>query len=800
MSLVREFLRPTRLAGTLSLGGPEREITIEETPMVASACGSCTLIVLLLMLGTCPAADEPSWRAEVGKAGKAATALVEVKARGGYGSAFCIHPSGLFLTNAHVVQPDNALPNRFPPNANGRGNPAEITLVVNPGLKTEKTYAAKVVRSDKGADLALLRIDGVKGLPALSLGSDAKLTELDEVVACGFPFGMAVAPGRKEYPSVSINAGSITSLRRKDDRLHRIQLDVALNPGNSGGPVLDKSGKVVGVVVSGIQGAGVNFAVPVGTVADFVARPEVQFEPPVLDPANLYKPVAFEVGVIPILPTEAPLSVDLALKPARGGKERTYHLEATAEGKYRTTAVPLPPPQGALTLRLLAQFDNGTLNATVTDRAFKIGDREAKLSEVRAIRFQPKPQVLFHDGKRVEGEVTGLEAVPVQLGDQSLAVNLARAAEVKLAPAAETDQLWYVLRVRQGDKEIFRESESILVQGLLPTPAVHAGASGIKPPTLEAEKVERKLTAAPADVAVGGAGRYLVLHLPKAHELAVFDVSAADFVGHIPVKEEGAKFAAGLEDVVVLLPAAGSIERWSLKTCQRDVAAKLPITGVIKAVAMGSSSKGPLLVHSAQGTEQLSQASYSLLNVETLKPIEGAVKVYPSLGSHYQDIVHLRASANGKVFGLWCTSHSPSGLGTIVLSDADVKTYYMHNSVGYVLPSPDGKIIYTATGKYPPEVQIVGKMEAGEPMIPAYHGDYYLKLPPAGKQGAATVHAKDNAKAIATLTELDLSVPREDWIKHDMTFDKRILLIPEARLIVTIPLSDDRLVLHRFGS
>jgi S1-C subfamily serine protease len=100
------------------------------------------------------AADEPLTRVQIARVGKAATALVEVKAdRGqGYGSAFCIHPDGWFLTNAHVAQ-------------------GEITLVLNPTLETEKAYKARVARSDNDLDLALLRVEGARDLPALSLGA-----------------------------------------------------------------------------------------------------------------------------------------------------------------------------------------------------------------------------------------------------------------------------------------------------------------------------------------------------------------------------------------------------------------------------------------------------------------------------------------------------------------------------------------------------------------------------------------------------------------------------------------------------
>ncbi len=408
-------------------------------------------------------------------------------------------------------------------------------------------------------------------------------------------------------------------------------------------------GVVASILVAQRLGrTGINEAIPVSHVARFVARPDLQFAPPRIGPANVYKPVQFEARVTPLVPTTAPLSVELILKPDKG-RAQTSRLQADGD-RYRVTAVPLPPP-GAGTLRLLAQFGNGLLNATTTDRTFKVGNRELKLSEVRILRLDPGPHVVLHDGKRIEGTVSGLDAVPVRLGEQLLAVSLAKAGEVKFALAVDTDLIRYTLVVRQGDKEIVRESDNLVIQGLLPTPVAGAGPTGIRPPTLDADQVVRKLFSPVADVAVGGGGRYLVLHLPKERKLAVFDVSTADFAGRIPINEDDARFAAGLEDVVVLLPQAGTIERWSLNSFERDAATTLPIKGVIKAVGMGSASKRPLLVHWAVGTQELARASFALINVQTMRFMASEIKIDPMMGSTYRDLVHVRASANGKVFG-----------------------------------------------------------------------------------------------------------------------------------------------------
>ncbi len=194
----------------------------------------------------CAHAEKPT-KVDFVKLGKQATALVEVKNRG-TGSAFCVHPSGLFITNQHVI---------------GNSENPEINLVLNPSLKDQRILKAKVVRLNKDLDLALLRAEEPGVLVSLALGSVDDVVELLDVIAFGFPFGNALADP-KEFPAVSVNAGSVTALRRKGAELNRIQLDVALNPGNSGGAIVDDKGKVIGVVVSGITGgARINYAIPV---------------------------------------------------------------------------------------------------------------------------------------------------------------------------------------------------------------------------------------------------------------------------------------------------------------------------------------------------------------------------------------------------------------------------------------------------------------------------------------------------------------------------------------------------------
>src|SRR5262249_31771575 len=136
------------------------------------------LLSLLALLGFSASAfadvEAPS-REDIAKRAKAATAFLEIKPR--QASAFCVHASGLFVTNEHVIR---------------EGGTGSVTLVLDSGTRRQRVYKAGVVRRDKNLDLALLRVDGPVELPVLPLGSDDNLSELQELITCGFPFGTAL--------------------------------------------------------------------------------------------------------------------------------------------------------------------------------------------------------------------------------------------------------------------------------------------------------------------------------------------------------------------------------------------------------------------------------------------------------------------------------------------------------------------------------------------------------------------------------------------------------------------------------
>lgn len=163
----------------------------------------------------------------------------------GVGSGFIISQDGYILTNNHVVS-----------------GSSDIFVTLTDG----KEHKAKVVGMDSRTDLALLKVDA-KDLKPLPIGESRSLRKGQWVLAIGSPFGL----------ESTVTAGIVSAINRETgDYLPFIQTDVAVNPGNSGGPLIDLSGRVVGVnsqIVSRSGGfMGISLAIPIDEAMQVVEQ------------------------------------------------------------------------------------------------------------------------------------------------------------------------------------------------------------------------------------------------------------------------------------------------------------------------------------------------------------------------------------------------------------------------------------------------------------------------------------------------------------------------------------------------
>jgi serine protease Do len=151
------------------------------------------------------------------------------------GSGFLIHPDGYLVTNAHVV-----------------GSATSVQVRLSSGRRVQ----GQVIGRDPRVDLALVKVDVPEKLPVLALGDSDQIRVGELVVALGHPFGL------EHSASFGIVSRKGPPLVAPAPNFDFIQTDAAVNPGNSGGPLVDMAGRVIGVNTMAAQRGSVGFAIP----------------------------------------------------------------------------------------------------------------------------------------------------------------------------------------------------------------------------------------------------------------------------------------------------------------------------------------------------------------------------------------------------------------------------------------------------------------------------------------------------------------------------------------------------------
>jgi serine protease Do len=164
--------------------------------------------------------------------------------REGSGSGFVVDKNGYIMTNNHVVRSADTIYVKFP--------------------HEEKEYKAKVIGTDKETDLAIIKINAAKALPAIKIANSDSVQVGDWAIAIGAPFGL----------ETSVTVGIVSAKGRDigSEAFQRfIQTDAAINPGNSGGPLMNRNGEVIGVntMIATESGGsqGIGFALPINMAA-----------------------------------------------------------------------------------------------------------------------------------------------------------------------------------------------------------------------------------------------------------------------------------------------------------------------------------------------------------------------------------------------------------------------------------------------------------------------------------------------------------------------------------------------------
>ena len=365
----------------------------------------------------------------------------------GVGSGFIVSPDGLVLTNAHVVQ-----------------NASEVTVK----LTDRREFKAKVLGSDLASDVAVLKIEA-RNLPAVKLGKANDVRVGEWVVAIGSPFGFenTVTSGIVSAKSRALPGGNSVPF---------LQTDVAVNPGNSGGPLFNLKGEVIGInsqIYSRSGGyQGLSFAIPIDTALyvkdQLVSNGKVSrgrlgvtiqevnqslassFALPkaggaLVSSVEAGSPAAkagLTAGdvVLKMDGAEIASSLDLSSRVSTMKPGSTAKLEVWRDGKAREVAVNVGEAPGAKTVAAAEKADLSGLRLGVA---------------VRNLSSEEQKEASVQGGVVVEQVAGAAAKAGIQRGDIILAVNGKPVKNADELKAAVKDAKTTALLVKRDDARIF---------------------------------------------------------------------------------------------------------------------------------------------------------------------------------------------------------------------------------------------------------------------------------------------------------------------------------------------------------
>lgn len=736
----------------------------------------------------------------------ASPSVVLIRDAEGHGSGVVLNPKGTILTNFHVVNTPL---------------PLEVTAeVFRHGVSQGNMTFPKVTidQVHKDYDLAIIRVslpDGVQLRPIQRAPST--LTTGQDCYVIGNPGGAGNQVLRN-----TITAGILSSSERVIENLTYLQTTCAINPGNSGGALVDRSGRLMGIVsfiLSDTEGIG--FAIPFLKLqtAEFTGMKERKGDPQKAaklqaigsewqDRASFLPEQAREqalqiayiafrlalaespndpamlcsVGLLYVLREEYAIGLHFFKRAVElnGGKS-PYYLqmygmcaEETGDIKQAVEAW----RRGLLT-ETKEKIEDETRSACAELLAIAALKQKRPFMAAYLIKWANSLALALPDRASVRSNV--LQEAVDQLNETQFNLVSNKAGTFSFEDMAKLEA------APPGTIPAAARAAAPLSAAVSPAPAPKPAAATSanleaifkrvldKAPEPGEEGMLRKLPESFTDCRPALGGAYLIMKFPEMKRLGVFNIAQLKFDKFIPIASPEILYAAGGSLLVVFDPNQNVFELYDLNTFERIGAKVSRIQGVLTDIEMGLHRSDKALISWANGRQALDGRHYGWLDLASMRTVSFFTTApgyaSPFRNDHYRDNIHMRLDSDLSRMTMWCTSHSPSGFLHATFDGDKVNALYEHGSYDCLTLLRDRSRIVSSMGKLvDPKGGIRHDFGANNVMLFAVDGaNLVVKI---SGQDAVVVDA-------INLTELrKFKVPVKlapiPWAKDHLTLDRLV--------------------------
>lgn len=304
-----------------------------------------------------------------------------------------------------------------------------------------------------------------------------------------------------------------------------------------------------------------------------------------------------------------------------------------------------------------------------------------------------------------------------------------------------------------------------------------------------------------SDIALGGAGRFLIVQFPTLCQLGILDVKQRRLVKFLPCGAE-ARFTATAEHLLVADPGLAQVSCWNLSSFECEKTAVLTCEH-LQGIYAGSGSYGPVLVV-FNGPHGRNEPMF--LDLQTLEPekirLDDSIKSLDVLDLGSQ----VRVSTNGLVFGYWKPELSPQGLDVLSFRGGLLHHEARHETVGYVKPDANGQTIFTARGRFTTGLKLIDnpRFDVGNNTLPVTQGDLFLHISTdiasamPDKQVRLQLWSPNCNVPLLVIPDPCVVIGTDRTFSKRVSLDKRIYLLHHLDTLVTIPPDGTQIDIYDF--